>query len=374
MTSFDLRSIFISTFCLCAICSNVRGGEVGGERRGNQRVPLRIGNVSFTPREIKGGAGRDVNVSFNLTEAGMIKLTINDWDGDEVFTFSKACDAGDNKFTCHVPEGKLSFDGPYMFSLDVSGPGGSQSVYSPGLASGLLQINLNEAAIRFGKDGKLDYVMPQLGMARIRAFRENKMLVRTLMDWTPLVGGSHSLIWDGKDQSGHEVLISDPGLQVWVTGYSLPENSFIVSGTGRTKPPRPYRDQLHWRQNPVLADKFVLARAPREIAHDPKISLQLSDMNGREEKAPFSINERVKIRMTANEDDVRYMIDERFEVCVYVDGLLLFEDEDGVVPFNFEFDPAGLSTGPHLLTVVAMTTADHIGAASVVINVENKKK
>jgi hypothetical protein len=69
--------------------------------------------------------------------------------------------------------------------------------------------------------------------------------------------------------------------------------------------------------------------------------------------------------MKTSKEAARVMNDERFEVCVYVDGTMLFEDEDGVVPFNFRLEPGALNAGDHILSVMVMTTADHVGVASL---------
>jgi hypothetical protein len=47
-----------------------------------------------------------------------------------------------------------------------------------------------------------------------------------------------------------------------------------------------------------------------------------------------------------------------------VDGVFLFEMEEGSSPFTFNWDTKGLTKGSHILTVNLASYDDHIGVVS----------
>jgi hypothetical protein len=177
-----------------------------------------------------------------------------------------------------------------------------------------------------------------------------------------VLAGQKTIVWDGKDQSGHPV--SAKGLICRITTYSLPENAFILCGTGKRKPPRPWEQRLAWQANPDLKGRFFHARIPRENSRDPRVTLEFLEQPVDEAGNPPQLSGPAKVRARIHPDDQSYMIDERFEVCVYVDGVFTFEDEDGTSPYTFDLEPKGLNRGSHLLTVMLMSTGDHVGACS----------
>ena len=330
------------------------------------RLAMRV--HSFLPRKLDFAAKPSATLSLTLNKAATVRLVIADWDLDEVVSLEKALPAGkqelawDGRFTKGKPH-----DGPYLFRVHARTGDGQQAVYDPGFAVGLSHLKIEKGAYN-AKTGKITYVMPRLGMARVRVYSRNRILIATLKDWTPHLAATHELTWDGNDQSGHPV--NTQHVNVIVNAYSLSESAFFITGTGRRKPPRSPAEQRAWTARPALRHKYHHARTPRERSRDPRLSLYLRD-GGREIQPgkPVPFDRPLRVQVKAGEADTRHLIDERFEVCVFLDGTLLFEDEDGLLPFTFQLDPEGRAQGPHLLTVMVLTAADHAGTVSCVLNV-----
>lgn len=326
--------------------------------------PLSIQMESFTPREVSIGKDSSCSIVFRLNQAADVRLKILDWDGELVAERSQAFGAGSQEFKWDTQFNRARTDGVYSFLLEASTQNGAKASYAPGFNSGLEQLQVANAHFD-STAGEITYTMPQMGMIRTRISRDDFLLIRTLQDWTPRLAGKYTLKWDGKDQSGNPINMADPRLVCRLMAYSLPENAFIITGVGKVKPPRSLKDQMIWRSDPILQKKFYHAGIPREQSHDAAVTLKFLDMSGAKELPELpSIVETVKARVRLSPQDEPALTNERFEICVYVDGTLWFEDEDGVSPFTFDLNPRGMNSGEHVLTVWVLSTADHMGVVS----------
>jgi hypothetical protein len=327
-------------------------------------VPLNLQVTSCTPRLVNLDSDKTCTFAYYLNQEAHVRLTVKDWDGDEVVAIEKKSAQGNGQLAWDLkPTNGDLYDGLYTYQVEAWREHGQRSVYAPGLAGALDSFVVQEFFIDL-KTRAVRYTLPKIGMVRVRLYRD-EMFVKTLLDWTPQLAGPQVLSWDGNDASGNPIRLTDRNAKLRANAYSLPENAFSVAGAGRTKPPRPFQAQRAWQTQPALAQKYFFARMPREQRHDPRLSLTfLSEPDCKPVDVPLRLSAPIQVRLTAHADDVGFLVDERFEVCVYVDGGLLFEDEDGTIPFTFRLDPNGLNPGTHHLNVVAITTAGHDGAVA----------
>jgi hypothetical protein len=70
------------------------------------------------------------------------------------------------------------------------------------------------------------------------------------------------------------------------------------------------------------------------------------------------------IRIELDNRDIRNLVNRRFEIMLYIDGVFLFEMEEGTSPFTFNWDTKPFAKGSHILTVNIMSYDDHIGVVS----------
>jgi hypothetical protein len=335
---------------------------------------LTVQMESFSPREIPVGTVKESVIAFQLNKPANVRLVIRDWDGDVVAERTQTFGAGRQEFKWDTECNRPRTDGVYTFALEATTNDGLSAKYDPGFESGLEQLQITSAHFD-SKSGELEYAMPQMGMVRARVCRDDFLLIRTLQNWTPRLAGKYSIKWDAKDQSGNVINTDDPRIICRLMAYSLPENAFLINGTGKSKPARSLKDQIAWRGNPVLQKKFYHAGIPREQSLDAGVSLTFLDMEAKKalDDEP-KIASTVKARVRLNAPDEPTLTNERFEICVYVDGTLWFEDEDGVSPFTFDLDPRGMNAGEHVLTVWILSTADHMGVVSRHFNVTSEEK
>ena len=322
-----------------------------------------INALSFTPRQIQAGKDRIARADFEVNFKSKVTLKVLDEDGGIVAEVSKDCEAGRNQIAWEIKDNVL-FDAPYYYQLEAVDAAGKKVVYAPRVTDGFKQLPALKVTPDF-KSGSIEYQVPQLSMVRTRIF-VNMILIRTLFDWEPRLAGTYKAVWDGLDQSGNNVLSSGTGFWVRTQGYTLPENAFFVTGTHREMPARSVEKQSEWSANPDLALCYMHARLPRERRKDPKINVEFLQADGKtpidaKPQIPLEVSKPIKVRMTTPADVAQALNDERFEVCVYLDGTMLFEDEDGTVPFTFNFKPENFNPGVHTLTVTAISSFDHIG-------------
>jgi len=323
-----------------------------------------IAFTSFIPRDIQYPQTKAVELKYSLNESAAVKLSIFDFDGETVYSASYNGVAGENALSLDLEsfENRL-FDGAYTFTL-VAAANDKTSSYSPAKASAFDALPIVKWSF-MPETNELEFVLPTTGMVRARLYRKPNFYVATLQDWKPMVAGAIKLKWNGKDASGNDIRLTQENYEVRMSSYSLPQNTFVVH-SGKVKPPREDQKQIEWRNQPELIEKFLHARIPRERARDIPMACTVLRADSEEVVAPpYNISGPIRVRVECEPDVIRRATDERFEVCAYLDGQLIFEEEDGVLPYTFHFDPTGLGAGKNLLSFVIITSFDHVGSTSI---------
>jgi hypothetical protein len=329
---------------------------------------------SFSPRVISKPDSMKAELLVSLNRSASIRVNILDQDLDKVHEAEFSGKEGDNSIQLDFsPIFDQLHSGAHYFSVTATTPDGKQAIYHPEYASALKQITLQKAS--FSSESKtFEFLMPAIGMVNVRLYKKPSFYVTTLFEWNALPAGPTKFKWDGKDSSGNSFPLIDDEAEVRFSAFTLPSNVFLITAQ-RTKPPRDRKAQIEWQQNPALQMAFSPSRIPRERAHAPRITLETEAADGKWlPAAPLKVDKPFRIRMRVHPDDVQQVVDERFELCAYLNGHLMFEEEDGVTPHTFSFDPTGFSEGPHLLSVVLMTSFDHVGSSSIPLNIQKSQK
>src|SRR5690606_6068273 len=77
----------------------------------------------------------------------------------------------------------------------------------------------------------------------------------------------------------------------------------------------------------------------------------------------------VNLRLDCVEEDRARLLNQRYEVMVFLDGVFLMEDEVALLPFNYRMSTRGLSPGQHLVTMNVLDSQGVPGTASAFIEV-----
>jgi hypothetical protein len=233
----------------------------------------------------------------------------------------------------------------------------------------------------FDRDtGTLKWIMPKAGYARLRIGLEGFPHLRTLMDWEPLEAGEQSLVWDGLDASGLIRLSEHPQLSIKLQAFALPWNTVIVrhpshssfdirhSSLPSSLPSTDYRLPTTDSAYPPLARPdaaYLHARHPRTSCHEPRFSVEVLEPKEYTQDGIPVVGGTVPIRVSLDPRDKPWLINQRFEVMLYVDTVALFEEEEGSSPFTYAWDTAGLAPGQHLVTVNILSYDDHLGVMTL---------
>jgi hypothetical protein len=126
----------------------------------------------------------------------------------------------------------------------------------------------------------------------------------------------------------------------------------------------------------------VTARAESQISNyyfmnrftnrAPDVALSLSGDGVIEGGAEPVVKGTVRLSISTSELSRSMLQDQRFEVVIYMDDILLVEDESGYFPYNWNLETASLPDGPHVVTVNIATLSDQVGTSSQKIVVKNK--
>jgi len=228
------------------------------------------------------------------------------------------------------------------------------------------------------KTGKIEYVLPNAAMLRIRVgIKDGGPLLATLVDWQPQEAGRHQYIWDGNIGVNGLNLQSDPSIQFNLAAYSLPDNSIIV---GYSKPPEEgfSESKLETIEKRAKKEspfkKYLHTTHPKAACREPKLEIEFPNVSEYTQDGLPLLTGVVPVRIIVDDQDKKFLQDERYEVIFFVDFVFLHEEEEGISPINYLFDTRGMSEGIHLLTVNLNSFKDHIGTKTKQVFVKRIKQ
>lgn len=332
------------------------------------REPLAIRRVKLDSKTINLSKGQKVTLSFEVTKQAGVQVFIYDRLGQKVRSFDMSeVQAGGHAVTWDgcKGDGKLAAGDLFLYVIEAS-DGSSKTVYNPAKETGGELVKTQE--FTFDRNtGKLEYVLPKTCMIRLRAGLKNIMLARTILDWQPCTAGRHTYNWDGKDESGLMDLLNHPELDINLTCYTLPANTIVVDGPILPFESKPKQIKATGRDgNDPWARKgkyLHYTHDPRNC-HEPEFTVSFPKKKGDDKKGNPIVTGTTKVRIELDKRDEQYLINKRFEIMLYVDGVYFFEMEEGSSPFTFDWNTKGLRKGPHILTVNVMSYDGHIGVVS----------
>ncbi len=335
-----------------------------------KQAKLLISKVKLDRKVFDPSAKETVKLSFEVNKAVKCEVVIYNILGGAVREFeipyavagerSVVWDGRDNNN--QLISGKM-----FLYVIHAIADKDEKAAYNPSDKTGGELIKTHEYTFD-NASGKIEFVLPKACMVRLRAGLRDGMLVRTIYDWEPFPAGRHNLQWNGSDESGCFNLAGNKDVQLNLTCYTLPDNTIIIKGntvlvwnssrteiSGSNK-----KDNVPWNRK----GKFLHYTHDPMHCHEPcfEISFQKHKSSG-ENDIPI-IKGEVPVRIKIDDSDAEYMTNKRFEVMLYVDGVFLYEIEEGTSPFTFNWNTKGLTKGTHIFTAIIMSYDDHIGTLS----------
>ena len=255
-------------------------------------------------------------------------------------------------------------DGLYLFCLVAGDESAKRLAVYPADPGGGETIKVAEAQLD-REHRTINYILPHAARVRSRVGFKDGPYLQPLLSWQAQPAGRHSIPWDGKCQNGiFQNLYENPVAQVIVTAVSLPANILVAENTAE-KPGSQHRAAEAVSVPSGLADltsppwskrKFMqVSSAGMWMGKDYRVLLAIH-VNAEDQTVTLGVN--------CHPDDRERLLNRRFELTMFLDGVYISEDEVGLLPFNHRMATRGITPGKHALTVNVVDSDGNVGAAS----------
>lgn len=326
--------------------------------------PLRLSKVKLSNKTFFPSKGEYAEISFETNQTADIQVAIYD-STSSLVTNIKIPNAGAGwhvaRWDGRRDNGEKSHGNRFLYVIRAVSEAGEVVLYNPAAKTGGILVKVRDYTYN-KENGRIEYVLPKACMVRLRAGLKEGMLLRTLLDWQPRQAGRHTMQWDGKDGTGQFDLSRHPDLELKLTCYTLPDNTIIVSeGTLEAGSSMSAAAADVWHANDKK--KYIHYRHDPRLCHEPAFLVSFPKSPANQDSLPV-LTGSVPVRITLDARDKTDLINKRFEIMLYVDGVFLFEMEEGTSPFTFHWNTQNFARGSHILTVNIMSYDDHVGVVS----------
>lgn len=326
--------------------------------------PLRISKVKLDKKEFAPSKKEIVNISFEINQPSQAQVLIYDRYGQEVKTMDASATQSvqyEIQWDGYINENQRPYGSLFLYVIKAKNENDKEVIYNPAPETGGELIKVYDYTYD-KKTGQVEYVLPKVCMVRLRAGLGEGMLAKTVFDWQPQKAGRHTFKWDGKDDSGLLDLSQHPDLELKLTCYTLPDNVIIVSDQSMMmNNSYPSESVDVWSAS--AKQKYIHYRHDPRICHEPKFTVNFPKSHANSEGVPV-LSGNTSVRIEIDKRDKMDLVNKRFEIMLYVDGVFLFEMEEGTSPFTFNWDTKDFAKGPHVLTINIMSYDDHIGVVN----------
>jgi hypothetical protein len=332
---------------------------------------LAVTNVVAEKRAFRPEAGEKAVWRFRASASSELNAAIFDARGVLVRELpTSSLDASDHRVAWDGDDDQNRHAPAGYYLLVIQARNGDQTeVYDPTDSTGGDAVTASAVGYDASKY-LVRYALTRPALVRIHLGLTNGgPLLKTLVDWVARAPGEHTEPWDGWDASRAIQLGASQNLDIQVWGYELPVNAVVLersSGEPRMKylefpegrPVRaraaqaPHEMYNHWRHD-------------RTRCHNLEASLSIADGARRVENGAALFDGPLPIRLDLPPDDAAFLQEERFEVVVYLDGLFVFEEEQGYLPFSWTAKSDVIPPGDHVVTMMIRGYEGHFGSASI---------
>lgn len=263
--------------------------------------------------------------------------------------------------------------GEYRFCLAALDPSGERVGVYPRRPGGGQIVK----AVQYGYDANAKliwYVLPRASYVRIRAGIKQGPFLEPVQNWLAQAAGRHELTWDGSSADGvFRDLHLHPGIRTTVLAVSLPVNVVVARGDAALRTP----GQRGTDEVALPTEVADLAtppwQQPGDADADDKQAWVVDDYRLRldaVEDAPGT----AKVRVSCHPEDRARLMNERFEIMLFLDTIFLMEDERSQLPFTYRFATRGVAPGRHIVSANTVDTQGNLGTASVELVVSGTRR
>jgi len=334
-------------------------------------APVTITGVSGDPVAFDPGPGERGTIVYRLSSAA--RVTVRVWDASDRLV--RTLIAGQERATGEHREiwdgrddsGRVVAPEAYPFTIEALGPGESTPVVHDmtdadhGEDAPLENVTLDAAT------GAISYSLAGPSRVVLRISEAEGPLIRTVVNFAVRTATTATEPWDGWD-AGRATFYPPQRrslLRANGSGHRLSRNTFVITGTGSAPEPtgaarRPRAQGTH--------RMYQHSQHPRHACFDPQITLSLAGGAG----SAGHDDEGFTVQVGAPASAERFILDQRFELVFYVDGVFSYEEELGFLPFNWTWKPAGLSGTEHVITANLLGYEGHFGTVSLKLPIPSR--
>lgn len=341
-----------------------------------------IRNVRVFPRDPRPERGEQVIIAFRTDQPAAGALSLYGRDGMLVreLRFDNPGDTAPRRllWDCTDMDGNAVPAEAYTLRIEVRDRNGREAIYDPAHLSG--GEILEAADLRYLPESEqFAYRIDRDARVSIRSgIDRGGPLLRTLVDWRPRLAGEQREPWDGLDPDGRVRVVDLPGHLIEVQAVALPDHAIIVqrdegstweaysAGLAGERPTRP--TQAHGASTRTLMSTIQPRFDPR-----PHFALSIPSPAAYRRGVPV-VAGRVGIRVALDDAVKRQIIEQRFEVVLFVDTRFETETEEGYSPSTLVWDSTGHPDGEHLLTVNLVTLSGRTATASLPVITANLER
>mgnify|MGYP000589720468 CR=1 FL=1 len=331
----------------------------------------RLANVKVAPSVIRPIENQTAVISYLAVQEGQTEIVFYSSDFAPVRSIVRNRDP--KGLAQVIWDGKDNLgnilpDGPYFFTIRTRYTTGATAEYDPTLFSGGEKLPVSIYPTDYDpKSGRITYALPQPARIRIRAGLHDGPMYSTILDWKSRPAGVHQVDWDGWSDDRMVRIAGNPGLVITVEAYSLPENSIILEDTG-VDPALVSQSSGETGAavyTPQNVRNYFMVRSRTD--ESPDFSLLIDGIRpGPDDLVPVS--GEVMLKVEADEETKQALIQNRFELVVFLDDQRVDEVEYGYIPLTYVLDAGPLDTGEHLVTVSLVTlTGQHTSRSARIV-------
>jgi flagellar hook assembly protein FlgD len=369
-----MRIVLTVLVCFVGLCAAHPGHDHSHDNEVVQLISWEdpqsiIDRVRVSPKSFDPSMGQEVIISYRIKEDAEVHVDIFDETGVEIVAIDRDVKAGEHSVTWdgNTQGGRQAFGDVFLYTIKAITKGGKTYLYNPASLTG--GISITPLEYKLDKEaGIFEFVLPKAAKVRIQTKLESGMHEHAVLSWKPFPAGRHTVRWDGKDMTGTRNLLKRSDLDVRLACFTLPDNAILFSGT--VVPHSDFDGTLYSQREHVWGTegKSYHYRHLPYICREPRF---LMSFPGSEafQGGIKAVAGYVPVRIEIAPSERQHLINTRFKVQLYVDGVFLYETVDATTPFNVLLDTQNFTPGKHVLTANVLSYDDHNGALSQLIQI-----
>lgn len=342
-------------------------------------------DISFTPfvkTEFSPAQGDSFTIPFNLKQKAKVHLKITSPDGDlvRVLISKEFLGAGTNALTWDGKDlhGNIVADEAYLPIISATNENGNKLKNKPAITGGVV---LKSIDAKISPKKNISFKLPVPARVLSRVGIKGGAMLKTLSNWEPKNKGKNIIRWDGFDQDNLRDIRNNSQLSILVRAYSLPDNSIITHGN-KTTSYSEYRKKIKspdWK--PINKNNYLLERnnqridrhhyMPKSMTLSPTVLVEFIEKFSKDNQGRLLVKCPCPIKVNLVDKEKPQLQKSLYEIAFFIDDQFVSEQEQGYVPFTWNWNPSNLKEGEHMLTVNVSGLRGEVGVKSILFFIGN---